>query len=110
MTKEDTTFPNNKIRIGQNAQENDNIIKESKETDVWFHISELPSCHVIIEASTEYPITKQMIYYCANLVKENTKYKNIPKLKINYTTIKNVSRTKIPGKVILKGKVNSVVV
>lgn len=110
MVKIDLTYENNKIKIGKNAIDNDNIIKESKETDVWFHISGLPSCHVIIECSTENPITKQMIYYCANLVKHNTKYKNINKLKINYTNIKNVFRTDVPGKVILKGKINSIII
>ncbi|AYV77045.1 MAG: protein of unknown function DUF814 [Barrevirus sp.] len=110
MVKEDLIYPNNRIRIGQNAIENDNLIKESKETDIWFHISGLPSCHLIIDVSTEYPLTKQMIYYCANLVKENTKYKNLPKIKVNYCPIKNVSRTKVPGKVVLKGKVNSIII
>jgi len=110
MVKEDQIFPNNLIRIGQNAKENDELVKNSKETDIWFHISGLPSCHVIIEVSKDFPITKQMIYYCANLVKENTKYKNVPKIKINYTEIKNVSRTNVPGKVIIKGKINSVTI
>lgn len=110
MVKEDQIFPNNLIKLGQNAKENDELVKGAKETDVWFHLSALPSCHVIIECSNEYPINKQMINYCANLVKDNTKYKKLSKVKINYTTIKNVSRTDIPGKVKIKGKMNSVIV
>lgn len=110
MVKIDATFENNKIKIGQNSQDNDTIIKESKETDLWFHIANLPSCHVIIESSTEYPVTKQMIVFCANLVKQNTKYKNVKNIKINYTNIKNVIRTDTPGKVYLKGKVKSIIV
>ncbi|ARF09521.1 protein of unknown function DUF814 [Indivirus ILV1] len=110
MVIEDTTFPNNKIKIGENAKDNDSLVKSSKETDIWFHISSLSSCHVIIESSIEYPITKQMIFYCANLVKNHTKYKNINKITVNYTSIKNVSRTKILGTVTVKGKVNSVIV
>ena len=110
MVVVDKKFINNLIKIGKNAKENDTIITEAKETDIWFHLADFPSCHVIIECSTEFQITKEMITYCANLVKENGKYKNIPKLKVNYTEIKNVMRTTTPGQVILKGKVKSIIV
>lgn len=109
MVKEDTTFENNKIKIGENAEDNDQIIKEAKQTDVWFHLSNLPSCHVIIECSRDFPITSQMINYCGFLVKENTKYKNFQRVKVNYTEIKNVKRTEIKGKVILKGKIYTII-
>ena len=36
MVKEDNTFENNLIRIGENAEDNDQIIKESNQTDIWF--------------------------------------------------------------------------
>ena len=110
MVKVDKIFENNLIKIGKDARDNDNIIKEAKETDVWFHLAAFSSCHVIIECSSEYPITKEMIIYCANLVKQNGKYKKIPKLKVNYTEIKNVQRTTTIGQVILNGKVKSIIV
>ena len=110
MVKEDQIFPNNLIKIGQKATDNDDIIRLAKETDIWFHLSALPSCHVIIEASSEFPIDKQMISYCAALVKQNTKYRNVPKVKVNYTAIRNVIRTDIPGKVQIKGKTNSIII
>jgi len=110
MVKQDNHFENNLIRIGENAEDNDKIISEAKQTDTWFHLASFSSCHVIISCSKEYPITKQMIFYCANLVKENTKYKNMPNLKVNYTTIKNVKKTDIPGRVTITGKVMNIVV
>lgn len=110
MVKEDNTFENNLIKIGQNADENDQIISEAKQTDVWFHLANLPSCHIIISCSKEFPITKQMINYCCSLTKENTKYKNLQKVKVNYTMIKNVKKTDVKGKVILKGKFDTIVV
>ena len=96
--------------IGQNANDNDFIINQGKQTDIWFHLANLPSCHVIISCDKKYPITKQMIYYCALLVKQNTKYKNIKKVCINYTELKNVKRTKISGKVMIKGKMKTIVI
>ena len=101
--KEDQTFPNNVIKIGQNAEDNDKIVKEAKQSDVWFHLSNLPSCHVIIEVDKKHPINKQMINHCAQLCKENTKYKN-QSVKVQYTEIKNIKRTETHGKVIVKGK------
>lgn len=106
----DETFENNKIKIGKNAKENDLIVKDAKETDIWFHLADFPSCHVIIECSKNFPVDNQMIKYCANLVKQNGKYKNIPKVKVNYTEIKNVTRATTPGQVIIKGKVKSIIV
>jgi predicted ribosome quality control (RQC) complex YloA/Tae2 family protein len=110
MVKVDNQFENNPIKIGQNAVENTMIISDSTQTDMWFHLADFPSCHLIIENSTKYPISTQMIQYCAEKVKENTKYKNIPKVKVNYTSIKNVHKTKTPGLVNLTGKIMHIVV
>ena len=110
MVKFDNTFNNNLIKIGQNAKDNDKIISDAKQTDIWFHLSAYPSAHVIIECSEEYPIDNIMINYCANLVKQNTKYKNIPKLKVIYKKIKGVQMTEIPGTVTLSGKTYTIVI
>jgi predicted ribosome quality control (RQC) complex YloA/Tae2 family protein len=101
--KEDNTFENNLIRIGQNAEENHFIIKNSNQNDIWFHLDKLPSCHVIISSNNQ-EITKNMIYYCADLVKNNTKYKNFKNVKVIYTEIKNIKCNDVKGAVIIKGK------
>jgi len=110
MVKEDTTFENNLIRIGENQEENDQIITEAKQTDLWFHLHNMSSCHLILSCSKKYPATKQMIYYCAVLVKDNTKFKNLSKVSVNYTEIRNVKKTDIKGKVILKDKIIKIIV
>ena len=109
MVKIDNTFENNSIAIGENQTDNDQIISKSKQTDIWFHLANLSSCHVILSCTKKYPATKQMIKYCAMLTKQYTKYRN-RKVKVNYTTIKNIKKTKIKGQVIIKGKVKSIVV
>ena len=108
--KEDQTFPNNIIKIGENAKENDELVASSKQIDVWFHLDNLPSCHVVISCDKKNPITNEMIKYCASLCKENTKYRNHKKIKVKYTEIKNVKRTKTPGMVTLKGKCKTVTI
>lgn len=108
--KEDQTFENNLIKIGENKDENDELVASSKQTDIWFHLDSLPSCHIVIECDTKNPITKPMIKYCAALCKENTKYRNHKKVKVKYTEIKNVKRTKVPGRVVLKKKGNIITI
>lgn len=108
MVKQDDTYPNNLIVIGETAEENTEIITKAKQTDIWFHLMSLPSCHVIIDCDKKNPITKDMIAYCAQLVKDNTKYKNYKKVTVNYTPIKNVKKTNYPGKVIIKGKASQI--
>jgi len=111
MVKQDTTtYPDNHINIGENASENDQLVKEAKQTDIWFHLTNLPSCHLIISVDKKHPIDNSMIKFCATLVKQNTKYKNLPNVKVNYCPIKNVKRTKTKGAVILTGKIETITV
>jgi predicted ribosome quality control (RQC) complex YloA/Tae2 family protein len=110
MVKLDTTYPNNLIKIGANKDENDQIICEAKQTDIWFHLASFSSCHVIISCNKKNPIDKQMIWYCAELCKNNTKYKNLDNVKVNYLPIKSIKRTEEKGKVILKIKPNVIVI
>jgi predicted ribosome quality control (RQC) complex YloA/Tae2 family protein len=104
MVKKDSTFPNNLIRIGENDRDNDKIISESKQTDVWFHLDKLPSTHIIISVDKDNPITKEMIDHCASLTKQHTKYRNVPIVKVIYTDIKNVEMLDKPGLVHIRGK------
>lgn len=108
--KEFNNFKNNPIKMGKNAEGNDKIISEANQTDVWFHLNNLPSCHVIIKCNKDNPITNEMINYCAGLVKFNTKFRNISKVTIIYTEIKNIRKTNIKGQVIIRGKTNNIIV
>ena len=96
------------ITIGQNAQNNWDIIKQASQNDIWLHIANLPSCHVIIQApsngngkgngngngKSKGKIPKKVINYAASECKEHSKFKNIKNLKCIYTTIKNVKINK----------------
>jgi predicted ribosome quality control (RQC) complex YloA/Tae2 family protein len=72
MVKQDNTYPNNLIVIGETAEENTEIISKAKQTDVWFHLANLPSCHVIISCDKKNPLTKQMILFNGKLNYLNT--------------------------------------
>lgn len=89
--------------LGQNAKDNFDIIDISTENDIWFHINDEPSCHVIaiLEENTKYnkKELRQIITQGALLCKENSKYKSTKNLNMVYTNVGNLYKTEIVGKV-----------
>ena len=93
---------NIKYRLGKNAIENFKLIDDAVELNDnywWFHLDEYPSGHCVIYTED---IEKHMLIYAGILVKENSKQKNNKKVKIIYTQLKNIRKTKIIGQVIVK--------
>ena len=88
------------IRIGQNKEENFNIISDSSKMDIWFHIEDMPSCHVILTNTEKINnIPRQVIKRCAYLCKINSKAKVKHKCNVMYTSLENVTMTKVIGQV-----------
>jgi predicted ribosome quality control (RQC) complex YloA/Tae2 family protein len=83
------------FRIGQNASDNTQLIKDSEQEWFWLHLSKFPSAHVII-CKTE--PTSIEIEQAANLVKENSKYK-FSNITICYCKINNLIHGEEPGSV-----------
>ena len=102
--------------IGENAQDNWDILKEAKQNWIWFHLDNFSSPYVIMKEckkglkSNKYE--KDYIDYIKMgclLCKENSKYKS-QKVKVIFTSIKNVSRGVNVGEALIKGKINSFVI
>jgi predicted ribosome quality control (RQC) complex YloA/Tae2 family protein len=91
------------IIIGKNKKENWQIIDDSVETDIWFHVSESPSCHIILKNTVNMSvIPNQVLKRCAYICKINSNAKYEKKSTIIYTQICNVKKTKIEGEVAVK--------
>ena len=90
------------IKIGENAQDNWDIISESNQNDIWFHVENHPSCHVIILTNNRKKIHKSVINHAASLCKEGCKLNSVKKLKIIYTEIKNIRKADKVGSVYTK--------
>ena len=87
------------IKIGRTAKENTELVINACESDIWFHLSDSPSCHVILENVAKMnQIPRQVIKRCAYLCKINSK--TPAKCDVIYTSICNVQVTQIPGQVI----------
>jgi len=93
------------VILGNNAQENTQLVKESNQNYIWFHLKSFSSPHLILQAQNP---SKSDIIKSAQLLKDNTKYKNMKNLTIEYTQIKNVKLTTTLGEVILKKSPNQV--
>jgi len=88
------------IYIGRNKYDNWELIDNAKDSDIWFHITNSSSCHVVLQ--TDIPINKipsQVIKRCACLCKSNSNSKSEKNCEIIYTSINNVTKTKIVGEV-----------
>ena len=85
--------------IGKNSKNNEEIIDLAKEDDIWFHVSNMPSCHIIAIIPND--VNKKDIKYIikkgAFLCKYHSKYNSIKNLDIVYTKIKYVSKTDKEG-------------
>jgi predicted ribosome quality control (RQC) complex YloA/Tae2 family protein len=88
------------IVIGGNAKENDQIIKESHPMDLWFHLSNVPSAHLVLKSKGD-KIPRRYINEISVMLFENNK-KYMTNTNVIYTEIRNVKRTDVPGCVITK--------
>ncbi|EAY01225.1 fibronectin/fibrinogen binding-related protein, putative [Trichomonas vaginalis G3] len=93
------------IKVGENAKDNDKLIKTSHQDSLWCHLENLPSPHVVIDSSNPDTDTISDAY---QLVKFFSKYKNSNQLRIISTKIRNVDRIDLskPGLVHLKSSPN----
>lgn len=87
------------IKAGQTAQENWNLIDESCPNDIWFHVEDIPSCHVVLKNDSKEKPHKIVIKHCANICKDGSKQKHAKNVRIIYTEIKNVKKGKDVGSV-----------
>lgn len=94
---------NYSIRVGGNSKENDDLVKTSAKTDIWFHVGGARSSAHVILINTERlnAIPKQVIKRCACLCKSHSSSKSESKCGIVYTALANVLPTEIEGRVVI---------
>jgi len=91
------------VYVGHNAIENWQIIDISKPNDLWFHLQDMPSSHVVLSIPSNIKkVSKQTINKCALLCKEHSKMANYKNIKVIYTDIRNIKKSTEIGSVITK--------
>ena len=95
-----------KIIVGENAQDNFDIISISSQNDLWFHLEHFSSPHVILQNPKNLKrnkMPKMAIYFALEACKKHSKFKTVTKkISFIYTEIKNIKKTNIIGQVISK--------
>jgi predicted ribosome quality control (RQC) complex YloA/Tae2 family protein len=91
-----------KYTIGENAQENWNLIDKSENHFIWFHIANNPSSHVVIKIEKKdiININKSTLLHCASRCKMHSKLKNNKNVNVIYTQIINIKKGIDVGSVI----------
>lgn len=101
------------IRVGQTAKENWNLIDSSDPFDLWFHLDNHPSSHVVISqdlhvnSANHLPLVypNQIITLAAEYCKSYSKQKLASKVKVVYAQVENLTKGKVIGSVcISEGK------
>ncbi|MDR0408735.1 MAG: NFACT RNA binding domain-containing protein [Campylobacteraceae bacterium] len=93
-----------KIMVGKNEKGNIELLKAAKKNDIWFHIKDMPSSHVILKTDKS-NVGDEIIAFCAKLCLnfsnvnagvyevDYTKRQNIKtveKAHVNYTNFKTI--------------------
>jgi predicted ribosome quality control (RQC) complex YloA/Tae2 family protein len=92
--------------IGENEYEQFEMMDIAKPNDIWFHVENGSSCHVILSLDENINLSKKekhtILKRGALLCKMNTNRikSSTEKKTFIYTTVENVKKTSIPGRVI----------
>ena len=97
------------FKVGQTAKENWDIIKAASHKDLWFHLDNHSSPHVILHSINNDNPPKHIIRRAAEKCKEKSKLKNNDKVTVIYTQVKNVKRGTKVGDVFTKKTLKIVV-
>jgi predicted ribosome quality control (RQC) complex YloA/Tae2 family protein len=99
----DAIKTNIEFRVGQNAQDNFDLIDDSNPDDLWFHISQESSCHVVasIPPDNNYDkkTVKKIAVQGAVICKQCSRYKSGKDVHVIYTKIQNLVKTPTVGAV-----------
>jgi len=92
--------------IGSNAQDNFDMIDEAEQDDLWFHVNNESSGHVIARISNSTELNKKIINKIiiqgGVMCKKYSKCKSKHNLEIVYTRIFDIVKTHSLGQVILR--------
>jgi predicted ribosome quality control (RQC) complex YloA/Tae2 family protein len=88
-------------KIGKNASDNTMLVVSSTPYDVWFHIHNETSAHLVYynpdKLSLETLRSNGTIYRMAIALKKQSKYRKYLNISVLYCYIKDVTTTNTPG-------------
>lgn len=86
------------ILIGENANEDQQLVLNSGANDYWAHNSGYPSAHAVIRNPSGAPFHNKVVNRACCIIKSaSNKCKSIPKLQFDVCRISNLVITDTPG-------------
>ena len=79
------------VRVGKNNMQNEELIKSSFGSDIWLHVKNYPSSHVLISAENK-EVDKEVIVLAAEICAYFSKASNADKIEVDYTLRKFVKK------------------
>ena len=83
--------------IGKDAKDNWDLIQNADETDIWIHLQDHPSPHVIIEKSIDMKHDMKHIMFGCQLCKQYSKLKTKKSVSISVLEMRFVKKGKSVG-------------
>jgi predicted ribosome quality control (RQC) complex YloA/Tae2 family protein len=89
------------FRIGQCKEDHHQMIDESSPQDLWFHLEDFPSSHIIASVPDDLnrEKVKEIIRYGIRLSREKSKYGS--DVAVVYRRIRDVQKSNVIGEVII---------
>jgi len=87
------------LKLGENAQENWDLISKAKQEYYWVHLQSFPSGHIIVESMEP---SEQILQEAGLFCLKHTKFKNLKNIFIIYTKVSNLVLTHNIGEVEFK--------
>lgn len=87
--------------IGQCALDHFPMMDQSKSNDIWFHLQDVPSCHIIASVPDQmtHTLKKAIIQHGIRLSKEHSKHKT--KVRVIHAQIHQLAKTDKEGTVLI---------
>lgn len=82
-------------KVGESAQENWTLLDRAKKKHWFFHLTDFPSCYVVLECERE--PSREEKYRCAEICVENTKQRKSKRVKVDATPCSNVLKSDAVG-------------
>ena len=80
------------VFVGKNNLQNDRLtIKESRNSDLWFHVKSFPGSHTVVKTNGQTPSDDSIVKF-AKLAAYHSKARESANVPVDYTVIKNVKK------------------
>ena len=97
-------FQGYNLYLGESALENDKLVSHAEPDDMWFHLHGKSSPHLILVNRYDTSLSQEVIQFACKQVRLHSKEKNKSNVKVDLIYRKYIKTTKIPGKVQLLKK------